>query len=37
MNDNNMNQNQETPQNRSVRYSGTYPKNFKEKYKELQT
>jgi len=29
-------QNQEMPHKRRVRYSGKYPKNFKEKYKELQ-
>ena len=28
-------ENQEKPHKRRVRYSGTYPKSYKEKYKEL--
>ena len=31
-----MEENQQTPHKRRVRYKGKYPKKFEEKYKELQ-
>ena len=31
-----MDQEQQTPHKRRVRYKGKYPKKFEEKYKELQ-